>query len=70
MFAWKKKKAAESEAPVAEAPEETFRIPRGALISKKKQKVSWTLMAPAIVGGLCLLAFAVVLVVFLVRPMM
>lgn len=70
MFAWKKKKAAESEAPAAEVPGETFRIPRGALISKKKQKVSWTLMAPAIVGGLCLLAFAVVLVVFLVRPMM
>lgn len=70
MFVWKKKKAAESEVPAVEVPEEIFRIPRGALISKKKQKVSWTLMAPAIVGGLCLLAFAVVLVVFLVRPMM
>lgn len=70
MFVWKKKKAAESEVPAVEVPEETCRIPRGALISKKKQKVSWTLMAPAIVGGLCLLAFAVVLVVFLVRPMM
>ena len=32
MFAWKKKKAAESEVPAAEVPEETFRIPRGALI--------------------------------------
>lgn len=70
MFAWKKKKAAEREVPAAEVPEETFRIPRGALISKKKRRVSWTLMAPAIVGSLCLLALAVVLVVFLVRPMM
>lgn len=70
MFVWKKKKAAESEVPAAEVPEETFRIPRGALISKKKQRVSWTLMAPAIVGGLCLLVLAVVLVGFVVRPMM
>ena len=70
MFAWKKKKAVESKAPAAEAPEEIGRIPRGALISKKKQRVSWTLMAPAIVGGLCLLVLAVVLVGFVVRPMM
>ena len=70
MFAWKKKKAVENEAPAATAPEEIGRIPRGALISKKKQRVSWTLMAPAIVGGLCLLVLAVVLVGFVVRPMM